>query len=351
MTAGFPSALPAPRLPDPMTVPPLRWGVLGTGWIAERFTGSLQRNTNQRVVAVGSRSSSTARAAAETWGVPRGHGGYDDLVADPEVDVVYVATPHNAHFHDALLAIDAGKHVVVEKPLALNAPQAKEIAERARAAGLFCTEAMWTMFLPRLDVVRQMIADGVLGEVRTLLADHGERLPPGHRIHRRDLAGGVLLDLGIYPVSLATAVLGAPSFIAAVGQDAPTGVNGQVGALLQHAGGATSVLSTTLECDTPTTAVIAGTEATLTLGTPFFAPGAVTLAASGGGPVLEWTEPPVKHEALYWTAVETARCVSAGELVSPLHSPAAAVTALSVVDEIRGQLGIVFDEERGAASR
>jgi predicted dehydrogenase len=212
----FPSALPASRLPDPLAAPVLRWGILGTGWIAERFVASLERHTRQRVVAVGSRSPASAKEFAERTGIARAHGSYGDLVADPEVDVVYVATPHNHHRAHALLALDAGKHVLVEKPIGLSAAEAQEVAARAR--GVFCAEAMWTFFLPRYDVVRQLLDDGVLGEVRTVLADHGEWFPATHRILRQDLAGGALLDLGTYPVALANWVLGEPEEVLAIGR-------------------------------------------------------------------------------------------------------------------------------------
>ena len=170
----FPAAMPTSRVPDPLAAPSLRWGILGTGWIAERFVAALHRHTRQRVVAVGSRSVASAKDFAERTGVGRAHGAYADLAADPEVDVVYVATPHNHHRAHALLALDAGKHVLVEKPIGLSAAEAQEIADRAAERGVFCAEAMWTFFLPRYDVVRQLLDDGVLGEVRTVLADHGE---------------------------------------------------------------------------------------------------------------------------------------------------------------------------------
>jgi predicted dehydrogenase len=265
--------MPASRLPDPMAAAPLRWGVLGTGWIAEKFTGSLRRNTRQEVVAAGSRSVASAKEFAERVGIGRAHGSYADLVADPWVDVVYVATPHNFHHAHALLALDAGKHVLVEKPIGLNAVEAASIATRAAERGVFCAEAMWTFFLPRYDVIRQLRDDGVLGDVRTVLADHGEWFPDTHRILRHDLAGGALLDLGTYPVALASWVLGEPEQVLAIGQDVPGGeVHGQVSAVLRHAGGAQAALNTTVMADTPNRAVLAGTGATLVVETPFFAP-------------------------------------------------------------------------------
>ncbi len=206
--SSFPTALPAARTPPSEAAPALGWGVLGTGWIAGRFVRSLQRHTRQRLLAVGSRDPGRSAAFAGDHGLPRGYGSYEALVADPDVDVVYIATPHPAHHPCARLALDAGKHVLVEKPLALNAAQAADIARLAADRGRFCMEALWTFFLPKLDVVRQLLEAGALGEIRTVQAEYGEWFTAGHRILRADLAGGPLLDLGTYPLSLATWVLG-----------------------------------------------------------------------------------------------------------------------------------------------
>jgi predicted dehydrogenase len=345
----FPTTMPTPRRPDPMHAPPLRWGVLGTGWIAERFTDALHRHTRQRVVAVGSRTATSATAFAERTGIATGHGSYADLVADPRVDVVYVATPHNHHHPHALLALNAGKHVLVEKPLALDAEQAREIADRASTLGLFCAEALWTLFLPRYDVIRQLLHDGVLGEVRTLLANNGEWLPTTHRIHRRDLAGGPLLDLGTYPVALAHWVLGPSDEVLAMGQDIPGGeVNGQTSALLRHNGGAQTTINTTIMADTPTDAVLAGTHATLLIEGPFYTPGNLTLtgtgtgSGTGTGQTVHWTEPAIAHQALYVSAVEAANCIKTGQIETPLRPLTDSVATLRIIDEIRRQLDITF---------
>jgi predicted dehydrogenase len=329
-----------------MAAPALRWGILGTGWIAERFTASLRRNTQQQVVAVGSRSVASAKEFAGRVGIRRAHSSYADLVADPEVDVVYVATPHNFHHRHALLALDAGKHVLVEKPIALNAAEASEIAARSAERGVFCAEALWTFFLPKFDVIRQLLDDGVLGDVRTVLADHGEWFPGTHRILRHDLAGGALLDLGTYPLALASWVLGEPEQILAIGQDVPGGeVHGQVSAVLRHPGGTQSAINTTVMADTPNRAVLAGTRATLVTVGAFFFPGDMTLTSAGTESALRYTEPAVGHDGLYVTAVEAARRIVAGEIGTPLRPLAGSVATLRVVDEVRRQVGITFLEE------
>ncbi|MFG2963116.1 Gfo/Idh/MocA family protein [Streptomyces sp. NPDC048288] len=340
---AFPAVLPAPRTPDPMAAPALRWGVLGTGWIAERFVGSVRRHTRQRFTAVASRDADRAKDFAGRHGIPGSYGSYEELVAAPDVDVVYVATEHTAHLACARLALEAGKHTLVEKPLALDAAQAAELARLAAARGLFCAEALWTFFLPRFDVVRQILGSGVLGEIRTVLADHGEHFAPGHRILRADLAGGPLLDLGTYPVSLATWVLGEPAEILATGQPHPAaGVNGQLSAVLRDGDGNQAVVHTTVLGDTPTTATIAGSHATLTLPGPFYQPGDVLLTPSGGGTTLTYTEERTAHDGLHFEAAEVARCVAQGLRESPLRPLEASVGTLRALDGIRRACGIEF---------
>jgi predicted dehydrogenase len=341
----FPTTLPAPRTPPSDAAPPLRWGVLGTGWIADRFVRSLQRHTRQRVLAIGSRDLSRSRAFAAACGASRAYGSYEELVADADVEVVYIATPHAAHHPCALLTLEAGKHTLVEKPLALNAAQAAGIAQLAARRGVFCMEALWTMFLPKFDVVRQLLDAGVLGAIRTVQAEYGEYFTAEHRIMRADLAGGPLLDLGTYPVSFATWVLGPPAQVLAAGQPHPAGVNGQAAAILSDARGNQSVVHTTLFSNTPTTATVAGTLGTLTLPGPFYQPGDLVLRSADGRQALPWSEERTAHDALHYEAAEVARCIADGRLESPLRPLPDSVATIRVIDEIRRQIGIAFPGE------
>ena len=328
-------------MPDSLDAPALRWGVLGTGWIADRFVTSLGRHTRQVVTAVGSRSRTSAEWAATAWGVERAHGSYEALVSDPEVDVVYVATPHNHHLPHALLATAAGKHVLVEKPVGLDAAEARAIGDAARDAGVFCMEAMWTLFLPKLDVVRQVLEQGWLGELRTVVADMGEWFDAGHRIMRPDLAGGPLLDLGTYPVTLATWALGAPDAVAAVATAAPNGINGQLSVALATPAGGTAALQCTVLADTPVTASVAGSDGRVDIDRFFYRPGPFTVHLRSGE-ALHWGEPAVDHDALHFEAAEVARRVAAGETGSPLRPWADTVMTLDVMDRVRAATGLDF---------
>ena len=330
----FPASLPTARTPDPKAAPTLRWGVLGTGWIADRFVASLRKHSSQQVVAVGSRTQNSAQAFADRHGIATAYGSYDALVGAPDVDVVYIATPHNAHLPNALLSLDAGKHTLIEKPIGLSGSEARQIAAAAEAAGVFCMEAMWTAFLPKYDVIRQLLDDEALGEPLSVVADFGEWFADDHRILRPELAGGPLLDLGTYLVTFALWTLGRPDSVSAVGQRVSSGVLGQVGALLTHSGGRQSVLHTTLCSNTPTTAVIAGTEATLVLDGPFYQPGGFTLTSALGAGSLRYVEEPIAHEGLHFQAAEVARRITAGETGSPLRPLADSIATLEVLDLI-----------------
>ncbi len=344
------TSLPAPRTPDSLDAPALRWGILGTGWIADMFVRSLGRHTQQVVRSVGSRTQEAADRAAAAWGVPGAHGSYEALVADPDVDIVYVATPHNFHLPHALLAIEAGKHVLVEKPVGLDAQEARSIGAAAEQAGVFCMEAMWSLFLPKFDVIRQLRAEGVLGEVVAVQADMGERFDEPHRMMRADLAGGPLLDLGTYAATFATWVLGPVDTVAAVATPAPNGINGQLAiALGTRAGGAAS-LYTSMLADSATTANIIGTEGRIDIDSRFYLPGPMTLHQRGG-PSLSWSEPMVEHDALHFEAAEAARRIVHGETGSPLRPWEDTVATLAVMDRVRAATGLDFAEARAARDR
>jgi len=343
----FPSSLPKPRSLAPQEVPVLRWGIIGPGWIAAHFAKALQGKTTQQLVAVAGRNLDNVRAFADQWAIPQVFGDVDEMLALNDLDVVYIATPHNRHFPDGMKALGAGKHVLIEKPLALNAREGAALQQEAQRQGVLCMEAMWCDFTPKYDILRQLLADGVLGELHTLIADHGEFFTADHRIFNADLAGGPMLDLGSYLVSLSVMVGGgAPAEIIARGQPAEQGVNGQAAMLMQHPNGMHSVLHTTLFSNTPGGAVIAGRDASIVLDGQFYAPGGFVLTSSQGNKTLCWEEPLNRYEQLYHEAEHVAWCIGQGRTDSPLRPLATSLITLSAMDEVRRQLGIVFNEER-----
>lgn len=290
---------------------------MGAGHIASVFAEDMSMTGSGRVVAIGSRNQGTADKFGDKYGVPGRYGSYEELVADPEVEVVYVATPHPWHHQNTLLALEAGKGVLVEKPFTMNADEAHELVRTARAKGLFLMEAMCTRFLPHMVEVSRLVAAGALGDVVTVTADLGYRFPkdPKSRFFARELGGGVLLDCGVYPVSLASMVLGKPEKVRGLVTPAFTGVDGQTSMLLGFSSGAHAVLTCNSFAHSPTRASIVGTEARIEIDPPFYAPSALTVIGKDGG--SNRFEPRYKGTGLRFEADEVERCVRAGLVESP----------------------------------
>ena len=334
------SALPEPRRIDPASVPELGWGIVGTG-IAAKFVHAIHAHTAQRAVAVTARDAAKTRAFADEHGIASVHGTLDGLLADPAVDVVYIATPHPLHREQALAAIAAGKHVLIEKPIAMSADEAREILDAARAAGVLATEAMWTRYLPQADVIRQVIDSGVLGDIALVRADFGFAMPylPENRMWNPELGGGALLDAGVYPISFASSVIGAPDRIVALGTTAPTGVDSSANIVVSTAGGAQAVLSTSLLAWMPVDASINGSAGRLDVLSPFFGPTGVRLTIGSDEPVT-WRDDslPELHDGLAYQATAFASYVGAGLPESPVHPHDEIVSVMATIDEARRQI-------------
>ena len=249
------------------------WGILGPGGIARAFAKDIQLLDGHTVAAVGSRTLGNAQDFAKTFG-GIAYGSYQELVEDPLIDAIYVATPHPWHKENVIAALDAGKPVLCEKPFAVNAREAQEMVDTAQANNLALMEAMWSRFLPHYAQVREIIASGVLGKILTVHADHGQRLADQNipRLVEPSLAGGALLDLGIYPVSFAHMILGNPTKITASGVLTDKGVDGQTSMIFDYADGAQAVLSTTMVEQTPCRAVVAGVNGWLEIDRVFYTP-------------------------------------------------------------------------------
>ena len=325
---------------------PIRWGIVGTGGIATSFADDLRRLPDASLVAVGSRSQSSADEFGARFDVPHRHASYDDLVNDADVDVVYIATPHVGHHDAAMSAIDAGKAVLVEKPFTLNANEAASLIDAARSRGVFLMEAMWARFLPHMVRVRELLASRALGDVRVVIADHNQWFArdPSHRLFDPTVGGGALLDLGIYPVSFASMVFGAPMRVTAVSDRAFTGVDATTSAILQYDDGAHSVVTTSLEVAGPTSAAIVGTEARIKFDGVFYAPTAFTLIARDGT-VLERFDEPHEGRGLRHEAAQVMRCLRAGQLESDVMPLDETLEIMDTLDEIRRQIGLVYPGE------
>ncbi|HVD21583.1 MAG TPA: Gfo/Idh/MocA family oxidoreductase [Lapillicoccus sp.] len=334
-------------VPDPQDAPPLKWGIIAPGGIANKFADAVRDFTAGTVVAVGSRDAGRAADFAEGHGIPRSYGSYADLVADDEVEAVYVASPHSGHREHALLAINAGKHVLIEKALARNSSEVEDIFAAAQQHRVFAMEAMWTRHLPHMAEVRRRVADGAIGEIVTLAADHGQALdlPNDHRLKSPELAGGALLDLGVYPIAFCVDLLGAPVEVKALGRLTDTGVDGHVSLVLDYGGKTLAVLDTTLWTKTPTTAVVSGTEGSIEIDGDFYAPNRTRLrkADRSRTVVEEWGGP--IDNGFQFEAAEVARCVADGKQESARMTWASSRAVIGVLDEARRQVGVRYPGE------
>jgi predicted dehydrogenase len=327
----------------------IRWGVLGTGGIARTFVRDCGA-AGVTFTAVGSRDAARATAFAAEHGIPASHGTYEELVADPTVDAVYVASPHMFHERDALLAIAAGKHVLVEKAFTINAAEAARVVDAARDAGVAVMEAMWTRFLPQNARIRALIAEGRIGTPRVVEATHHQALPtdPRHRINAPELGGGAILDLGIYPISFAVDMLGVPTDVVAAGTLSSQGVDTAMGLVLTHAAVdglvPQSMVHFALDVRSPNMATVIGTEGRIDLDSTWYTPTTYRLRDRDGVVVEEFDGREdlsgYAHEARAFEAV-----IEDGSLDSPLMPAAQSVEIMRVMDEARRQVGVVYPGE------
>lgn len=323
----------------------IRWGILGTGFIAGLQTRDLQEN-GFTVQSVGSRSLVSSKAFAEQYGVPTAHGSYEDLAADPMVDVIYIATPHPFHHANALLALNAGKHVLVEKSFTMNARQAQDIIGLAQSKGLVALEAMWTRFLPHMVRVRDVIKEGTIGELRKVVASHNQNLPkdPAHRLNDPALGGGALLDLGIYPVSFAFDILGVPSHITATGTLTATGVDRQTAAIFDFDSGAQAIVDCELDAASPNRALVIGTRGWIDIEHTWYNPVPFTVYSIDGS-VIERYDQPVNSRGMQYQAAELERLVRSGDTAGTILPPTESVAVMAAMDEIRRQIGLTYEAD------
>jgi predicted dehydrogenase len=302
--------------------------------------------TGHDVRAVGSRSLETAQAFAAEFGIPNAHGSYEELAADPDVDIVYVSTPHTFHAENAILLLNAGKHVLVEKPFTLNAAQAREIVDLAASKGLLVLEAMWTRFLPHIARIREIIEAGTLGELRQFDADHRQKAStdPAHRMNALELGGGALLDLGIYPISFAAHLFGTPESVHAAARFQEGGADSQVATVFRYADGQLATSISALDTLGPNIASIVGTDGRIDIDAVWYTPTTFRVLNSAGD-VVESYDQPVEGRGMQFQADEAERLIRAGEISSPILSPEESVSIMATMDEIRRQIGLVYPGE------
>jgi len=320
---------------------PIRWGILATGRIAHKMAHDLKTIPDAQIVAIGSRSRKNAAEFAAEHNIPHLYGSYAAAARDPDVDVVYVATPNDLHAENVRICLEAGKAVLCEKPFTLNARQAQPLIDLAQSKGVFLMEAMWSRFIPAHRKLHELAWTGALGEIRMVQADFGFRaeFDPLDRLFNPERGGGALLDLGVYPIALAVRLLGIPDRVTGFAQLTATGVDEQSGILLGFPSGAIATLTCASRTQTFNEARIYGTKGRARLHEPFWKADELTTVIDSQEqhyalPREEWG---YQHQI-----EEVHRCIRAGEVQSPGMPHSDTLTVLRIMDELRKQWGVRF---------
>lgn len=324
----------------------VRWGVIGTGGIAQRFATAVERCPGSEIVALASRSAEAGDAFGDRVGVSASgrHRSLDGLVADRRVDAVYVATPNHRHHLDTIAALEAGKHVLCEKPFALDHARATSVIDVAARGDRFLMEAIWSRFLPAYQLMIELLEQGALGAIRVVDASFGFAAPmmPGHRLFDRALGGGSLLDVGIYPLQLCSMVLGPPDRIAAVGTVGVTGVDEITAVALHHADGGVGTFRSAITANLSNDAWILGELGTIELPAFMHCPDRVILTTGGRSQVIDAS---FDGDGLRFQIEEVERCLAEGLTESPTMPLSETLSLAATMDEIRRAIGVDYPED------
>lgn len=327
------------------TVKKIRWGIMGTGWIAEKFAEDLAHVGNGEGLAAGSRTKESAAKFAEKFGLPRAYGSYEELVNDPDIDAIYVATPHPYHRDNVLTALNAGKAVLCEKPFTVNSAELEQLISSAKQQNLFLMEAMWTRFLPPIVQVRKWLEEGRIGEVKLVKAEFGFRSDwnPQGRLLNPQLGGGALLDAGIYPVSFASMIFGTePEKVWSSADIGETGVDEKFSILLDYGKGRTATLNGAVRLDLTNDAYIHGTEGTIHI--PSFLNATEAVLRVTGQEEEKFTDGRLST-GYSFEAEEVGRCLLEGLTESPAITLDESLGILKLLDAIRAQWGLKYPFE------
>ncbi|MEV4139729.1 Gfo/Idh/MocA family oxidoreductase [Dactylosporangium sp. NPDC049742] len=319
----------------------IRWGILSTGSIASTFVEDLHLLPDAEVAAVGSRTAQSAERFAAKHGIPRAHGSWQALVDDPEVDAIYVATPHTAHHDATMLSLAAGKATLTEKPLTLDVASSEALVATARERGVFLMEAMWMRCIPAVRRMVELVAAGAIGDPTAVHADFGMAGPwdESHRLLSRALGGGALFDVGIYPVTFAHLFLGAPSSVQAWARMTAGGVDENTGILLGYDSGALAALTCSLVGDSARRATVTGTTGRIEVAREFFHPSGFTIWRGGEA---ETVDLPFEGAGYHFEAAEVHRCIREGRTESPLVPLSETLDILTVLDVVRVKVGLDY---------
>lgn len=318
-----------------------KWAILGAGKIAAKFADSLRYTTNAELYAVASRSLSKATEFAHKWGAEKAYGSYLEMVQDETVDVIYVATPHVFHHEHSILCLRNKKAVLCEKPFAINLQQVEEMIATAKQENTFLMEAMWTMFLPHIKYIRELINSGEYGNIKKIKADFGFSavFDTEGRLFNKNLGGGSLLDIGIYPVFLAYTFLGKPEQIKALANIGPTEVDEDCDVVFHFAEGVQAELGSSIIKDTPTAALLELEKATIKIHSPFHEPTSVEITTPEGTELKEFKAPSFGYQ---YEAMHVQEMLEQGRIESNQMTFATSIELIKLLDEIRKQIGLEY---------
>ena len=314
----------------------IHWGILGAGVIAHKFAEGLKQVQNAELIAVGSRNKEKAAEFASKFNLPQSFGSYEELVASPEIDVIYIATPHPFHCEHTLLCLENNKAVLCEKPLAMNAIEVEKMIAKAKEKNLFLMEALWTRFLPSILKTEELIQSGAIGEIIYLKSDFGFKsdFNPEGRLFNKKLGGGSLLDIGIYPVFIALLLLGEPEEITAEAFLGSTQVDESISIINKYKQGAMAMLHSTLLANTPIETEIAGTTGQIRIHRKWHNPTFLTYTPNQGEAQEFRFE--YKGNGYEYEAQEVTNCLLAGKTHSDLLPLAFSEKLIKQLDTIRG---------------
>jgi len=329
----------------------IRWGILGCGRIARKFAADLSYVADSELVAVGSRSLENAESFASHFPVAHMHGSYEALAANKNVDVIYIATPHNLHYENTLLCLHHNKAVLCEKPFAMNLAQAAHMIKVAREQKVFLMEALWTKFLPHFNKTKELIASGEIGAVKSMLVNFGFRpvAPVPKRLFDPALGGGTMMDIGIYNVFMALSFLGKPDIIDAVMTPADTGVDEQCAVLFRYVNGSMAQLFSTFSSDLATEADICGDKGRIRLTSRFYEPSACIEFYPGKTDSKK--EIPFDKEAGFgyqYEARHVVECLKKGLAESPVMTHEDSLLLMETLDTVRKIAGIQYRQDAEA---
>ena len=326
----------------------VRWGILATGWIADQLAQAINDQPDATCLAVGSRSQSAADKFGDKWHIPRRYPTYEALVADPDLDVIYIATPHNLHYENMKLCLKAGKPVLCEKPLTINAAQARECIELAREQELFLMEAMWMKCIPAIQQMQRWLEDGRIGKVRLVQAHFSFPIAfdPKGRLDDPALAGGALLDMGVYPATLAHLILGKPDRILSAAHLAETGVDDLNSAIWTYDSGAHAVINSSQRLVRPSEAFISGSQGYIKVHHMFLRSQTLTLQ-EGWDAEPEVVQIPFESNGYIHQVREVQACLRAGKLESDIVPHSDTLEIMTLMDEMRAQWGLTYPQEAG----